>query len=117
MSPYRDRRVPDWLYWIVLERDRFAYVGCGNSPSLDPRCRIAAVRVAPLYRPGRPDLDGTWTLCLPCCRRITGTTPRPRDWKEPFVDDAAAAIEDEPPSLLDRLKDWLRARAARGRRR
>jgi hypothetical protein len=111
MNAYRDRRVPDWMCFIVLKRDRFSCVECGNSPSLDPACRIAAVRVAPFFRPGRPGLDGTWTLCMPCCRRITGRTPKPRAWEDPIVD--GVVVRDEPRrSLLDRLKRWLRSRAA-----
>jgi len=111
MRPTRDRRVPDWLFYIVMQRDRYRCVECGNGPAFDPGCRLAEVRVVPFFRAGKPGLDGTWTLCAPCCRRITGQTPRPRAWEDPIV-DGVAVREETRSSLLDRIRTWFRSRAA-----
>jgi len=60
------RRVRLGLHYQVLSRDRFRCVLCGNSPELDPLCRLHVEHIFPFSRGGRTVIENLRTLCEPC---------------------------------------------------
>lgn len=54
------------LRYIVLRRDRFRCVLCGNSPAKDLTCELHVDHVVPFVDGGLTTLENLRTLCLPC---------------------------------------------------
>ena len=54
------------LRYKVLVRDKFKCSLCGNSPSVDPKCRLHVDHVYPYSKGGKTILDNLRTLCEGC---------------------------------------------------
>ena len=60
------RDVPLGLRYQVLQRDRFRCAACGNSPAVDPACRLHVDHIAHWSRGGRTEPGNLRTLCAAC---------------------------------------------------
>lgn len=60
------RKIPLGLRYNVLRRDNFKCVLCGNSPAVDPTCRLHVDHVLPFTKGGRTTEGNLRTLCEAC---------------------------------------------------
>ncbi|MCC7049345.1 MAG: HNH endonuclease [Alphaproteobacteria bacterium] len=68
------------LRFAVLQRDRFRCTACGNSPAVDPACRLHADHIVPRSAGGRTEAANLRSLCAACNlgrgdRVASGETP------------------------------------------
>ncbi len=54
------------LRYMVLRRDHFRCVLCGNSPAKDLGCELHVDHIIPFVDGGPTTLENLRTLCLPC---------------------------------------------------
>lgn len=54
------------LRFQVLQRDRFRCTACGNSPAVDPECRLHADHIVPRSAGGRTEAANLRSLCAAC---------------------------------------------------
>lgn len=60
------RTVPLGLRYDVLKRDFFKCVLCGDSPSVNPKCKLQIDHIVPYSRGGKTAKDNLRTLCSRC---------------------------------------------------
>lgn len=59
-------KIPLGLRYNVLRRDRFKCVLCGNSPAIDPKCKLHIDHIVPFSKGGRTIATNLRTLCAEC---------------------------------------------------
>lgn len=60
------RRVAPAMRFRILARDRFRCVLCGDSPAVDPRCKLHVDHIVPFSKGGRTTSGNLRTLCAAC---------------------------------------------------
>lgn len=64
--PCEPRGVPLGLRFKVLHRDKFKCTACGNSPAVDPACRLHVDHIEHWSRGGKTEPGNLRTLCAAC---------------------------------------------------
>jgi 5-methylcytosine-specific restriction endonuclease McrA len=65
-APEQQRTAPTELRYAVLTRDRFRCALCGDSPAIDPACRLEIDHIRPYSLGGKTVASNLRTLCRRC---------------------------------------------------